>query len=191
MTSPVPINELEIIGYATALKETMLPSVVPPVFRFKANPSRAFLPPYAFHGDQLWNAVEVGLPELQSLAEGGEITVFTDGFPAQVGFELWVDPSFQRHYQPRSQAHDALRAIAWDQIKKAEEALQRNAFADAERYCGVALSADDRLVEPLAIRASIQRARRDSAGERMFFRLASGLMTEAGFAKLVAAYDKG
>jgi hypothetical protein len=39
MATPRLITDLDIVGYATVLKDTMVPSIVPPVFRLKADPS--------------------------------------------------------------------------------------------------------------------------------------------------------
>ena len=59
MRIPWNVEDLEIVGYADVLDETMLPSVVPPVFRIKAEPQRAFLPPYSLNAGFLCNATEV------------------------------------------------------------------------------------------------------------------------------------
>jgi len=37
MATPWNLDDLEIVGYADVLKETVLPSVVPPVFRLKTD----------------------------------------------------------------------------------------------------------------------------------------------------------
>ena len=181
MKSPVPIDRLEIVGYANVLLDSMLPSVVPPVFRLKGNPDEAFVPPYVFNAGYLCNATALSASELKALEQNQEITLF-DGEPlaAQRDFELWLDQARHRHYEPRTQAHATLLALAKDHIQKAEQALKEGKTADAERFSGVALCADDRLVEPLAIKAALRRLRKDATGEGLMTKLAAPRMSEGG-----------
>src|ERR1035438_2026157 len=153
MRPPWNLDDLEIVGYADVLKETMLPGVVPPVFRLKADAQRTLLPPYHLNAGFLYNATEIPRSELEELSASREITLFDDAFPARAGFELWVDQSFQWQYQPLDVAEQELRRIADEAIRNAEDALRRDDLRQAERLSGVAISADDRRVEPLAIRS--------------------------------------
>jgi hypothetical protein len=188
MVPPRNVDELEIVGYANVLKATMLPSVVPPVFRLKADARRAFLPPYSLNAGFLYNATEVPQSELEELRDSRRITLFDDAFPARVDFELWVDQSFQRHYEPLDKAKQRLLRIADEAIEGAEGALRRGDLQQAERLSGVAISADDRRVEPLAIKAAILRMQEDGAGERLMAELATPFLEERLFNLLVSDY---
>ena len=188
MATPWNLDDLEIVGYADVLKETMLPSVVPPVFRLKTDAQRAFLPPYSFNAGFLCNATEVPRSELEELRDSREITLFDNAFTARAGFELWVDQSFQWHYQRLDEVKRKLRAIAEEAIRNAEDALRRDDRQQAERLSGVAISADDRRVEPLAIKAAIRRIQRNSTGERLMAELAAPVMEERLFNLLVDDY---
>lgn len=188
MPSPYNVDDLEIVGYANVLSETMLPSVVPPVFRLKAEPGRAFLPPYSFNAGFLCNATEVPASELEQLRDSGEITLFDTVFPARGGFELWVDQSFQWHYQPFDEARQELGRIASEAIEQATAALREGDLPRAERLAGVAISADDRRVAPLAIKAAIRRTQGDNLGERLMAELAGPRLTGAEFGCLVDRY---
>jgi hypothetical protein len=188
METPWNLDDLEIVGYANVLKETMLPSVVPPVFRLKADAQRAFLPPYSFNAGFLCNATEVPQSELEELSDSREITLFDDAFPAHAGFELWVDQSFQWHYQPLDEAEQELRRIAAEAIRKAKVALGKGDLQQAERLSGVAISADDRRVEPLAIKAAIRRIQGNKTGEQLMAELAAPVMEERLFNLLVDHY---
>jgi hypothetical protein len=188
MATPWNFDDLEIVGYANILRETMLPSVVPPVFRLRTNTNRAFLPPYSFNAGFLCNATEVSPSELQELADSREITLFHEAFPAHADFELWVDQSFQWHYEPLDEARRKLRRVAEEAIQNAEDALLRDDLQQAERFCGVAISADDRRVEPLIIKAAIRRMQGNSAGERLMAELAAPALREELFNKLVDQY---
>jgi hypothetical protein len=182
------LDDLEIVGYANVLKETMLPSVVPPVFRLKADSQRAFLPPYSFNTGYLCDATEVPQSELEELRDSLEITLFDVAFPAHRDFELWVDQSFQPHYQPRAVAEQTLRRIADEEIKNAEDALRSGDLPRAERLSGVAISADYRRVEPLAVKAAIRRTQGDKGREHLMAKLAAPVLEERLFNLLVDYY---
>lgn len=188
MESPWNLDDLEIVGYANVLKETMLPSVVPPVFRLKTDVQRAFVPPYSFNAGFLCNATEVPQPELLELRDAGEITLFDEAFPAIANLELWIDQSFREHYEPRDEAQEKLRGIAGEAIKQAENALRRGDFQHAERLCGIAISADDRSVDALAIKAAIHRLDGNQQGEGLMAELASPFLKKTNFDRLVNDY---
>ena len=188
METPWNLDDLEIVGYADVLKETMLPSVMPPVFRLKADAQRTLLPPYSFNAGFLYNATEIPRSELEDLSDSREITLFDDAFPAHAGFELWVDESFQWHYQPLDEAKRHLRDIADKAIRSAEGALRRDDLRQAERLSGVAISADDRRVEPLAIKAAIRRIQKNKTGEQLMAELAAPVLEERLFNLLVNDY---
>ena len=188
MLPPWNLDDLEIVGYADVLKETTLPSVMPPVFRLKADAQWALLPPYHLNAGFLYNATEIPRSELEELNGSREITLFDDSFPAHAGFELWVDQSFKWHYQPLDEAKQELRRIADRAIQIAEDALRKGDLRQAERLSGVAISADDRRVEPLAIKAAIRRIQKNKTGERLMAELAAPVLDERSFNLLVDHY---
>ena len=187
MAGPRNILDLEVIGYATVLKDTMLPSPVPPVFRLRSDPDRILFPPYHFADGGVWNATEGSPHDLKRLRENDEVTLFDHPYPAQPDFDMWIDLQRQPHYEPRAQARETLRNIARENIQKARQAFAVGEFEEADRFCGVALSADDRLVESLAIKAALCRKRNDPTGERVMEKLASHTMTSEAFQQLVNA----
>jgi hypothetical protein len=134
----------------------------------------------------VWNATEASTHDLERLAENSEITLFEKPFPAQRDFDLWVDQEMEPHYEPHATAQETLRSIANDSIQDAREAFAHGKRAEADRLCGVALSADDRLVEALAIKAAIRRQQQDTAGERVMAKLASRTLGPEAFERLVS-----
>lgn len=182
------VADLEIVGYANVFRETMLPTVAPPVFRFKADATMALLPPYHLNGALVYNATTVSQTELEELRDALEITLFDVPFPAQADHELWIDQSFQPHYQHSAEAHGELGCIATEAIGRAEEALRQGNLPEAERLSGIAISADDRRVEPLAINAAISRLNRDAPGERLMAELAASTLEARLFKMLVDDY---
>jgi hypothetical protein len=188
MPSPYNIDDLEIVGYANVLDKTMLPSVVPPVFRLKADTGRILLPPYSFNAGYLCNATEVGASELEQLRDGEEITLFDTVLPARNGFELWIDQSYEFHYQPFDEVRRELGRIACEALDQATAALRERDLPRAERLAGVAISADDKRVGPLVIKAAIRRANGDQAGERLMAELAAPMLGEDMFRSEVNRY---
>lgn len=184
-------SELEIVGYANVLRKTMLPSIVPPVFRFKAEPDRVFLPPYLYNSGLLCNATEVSQAESAEMQRNGQITLFDSAIPACIGFELWIDQSFQHHYEPVEEVGRQLAGIADDGILRAQAALLTGDLETAERWSGVAISANDRRVEPLAIKAAIRRMQGNKTGEELMARLAARVIGERQFFVLVDYYAEG
>jgi len=145
------------------------------VYRLKANAHRALLPPYSLNAGFLCNATEVPGAELESLSDAREITLFDRPFPARRDFELWVDQTFQIHYEPLDVARKNLGLIADEAIENAEKALRNGDLQQAERLSGVAISADGRRVEPLAVKAAIRRKQNNKADERLMAELAAPL----------------
>lgn len=189
MAAPRPITDLEVIGYADALTEAMVPSVVPPLFRVRKEPQRVIFPPFTFANGVVWEATEGDEHDLKKLANDGEITLFEKPFPvpAQWDFELWLDQRMEPHYEPRCQADDTLRSIAEANIQQAKAAFVRGDYAEADRLCGAALAADDRLVEALAIMAAVCRRKQDPTGEADMAALAAGTLSAEAFTSLVEA----
>ena len=172
MLSPWPVNDLEIVGYANVLNARMLPSVVPPMFRLRAEPQRILLPPYSFNGGYLCNAAEVPAAELTALADAGEVTLFSEPIAAQADWELWVDESFQQRYEPQDEARANLDHIAETSRAEAIALFQQGNFAEADRLASVTISANDRKLDALVIKAAIRRARGDTNGELLMEDLA-------------------
>ncbi|MGA2594954.1 MAG: hypothetical protein ABSH32_34080 [Bryobacteraceae bacterium] len=187
MPNPWNVDDLEVVGYANVLKSDMLPSVVPPVFRLKSSAERALLPPYSFNAGFLCNATEAPQSELEALRDSNDITLFDHAFPARGGFELWIDRAFHWHYQPRDEAGGELSRIAAEAIENATEALRQGNLEEAERLTSVATSANDKRLEPLAIKAAIRRIQGDTAGERLMAELAATALEET-FNLLVEHY---
>ena len=185
MVSPWRFEELIIVGYANVLAETMLPLIVPPIFRLRSDANRYFLPPYLYNAGYLCNATEAPESEINALHASGEITIFQETIQAQSGFEMFVDQQFQHHYELKETAKHLLAEIADKSIFEAEIALSRGEFDTADRLAGVAISADDRKLEPLVIKAVVRRVRRNAAGERLMATIARYAVSEILFNQMV------
>ncbi len=182
------ITDLEIIGYGNVLKESMLPSVVAPVFRRLDNRDVVIFPPYSFDGGFVLRETEGNQQDYSRLVDARQITRIENAIPAVAGHELWIDQNLHPQYEARARVTEKLRSIAFESIKRAKAALRERNFPETERFCGVALSADDRLVEPLAIKAAVARSKNEAPRERVMEKLASTMMTAEAFAVLVAGF---
>lgn len=188
MREPLPITDLEVIGYANRLTETTRPAVVPPIFRLKSDPARIFLPPYVIQEGFVCSATETTLAELARLDGAEEATSFGQFLPASRDYELWIDEDGAPRYEPIAVAHAHLREIASRSIGIAVAALARGDDDGAKRACRTAISADDRLIEPLAIIAAIARRRNDRSTDRLMGKLAENRATPSGFEIMVKGY---
>lgn len=188
MPEPFPIKSLEIVGYADRPSDLMLPAVVPPVFRVKAAPHRILLPPYAIRSGQVCDALERTNDDLAVLEDAGEITMLAEPKDARIDHELWVGLDKAVHYEPIPEASAKLREIAVGHASRAAEALQADDLENAENLCRVALSADDRLMDPIAISAAITRRRGNKGDEKLMGKLAHGRLTPQGLEYLIDGY---
>jgi hypothetical protein len=191
MADSIPVTDLEIVGYATALKESMLPSIVPPVFRLKSNANLIRLPPYIINNGILCNSTEVAASELKALENAQEVTLFEHPFAARCGYDLLVTNDFRWSYLSRKEARDSLNKIASEHVERAKSALAERNLTAAEKSASIAISANDRLVEPLAVKAAIRRLKGDKSGYRLMKRLAEDLISASGFDELIEAVARG
>ena len=190
MSESHSIAELEIVGYAAALPDTMLPAVVPPVFRLKRDQSHILLPPFTIKDRAVHGATSIRCHEMDALCEAEEVTTLPEPIEPQMNHELWVGLDCQVHYDEVSTASAKLRKIAMERIELATEALRAGNFDDAQEHSRTALCADDRLMEPLAITAAIGQKKGQPGQERLMAKLAEGYLTPTGFAHLVAGYSE-
>jgi hypothetical protein len=184
----IPVEQLEVIGYADTLDAGMLPSVVPPVFMVRGEPDRILVPPYTQNAGFLWGASEIDFSEIQELRDAGDVVLFENYRPAQIDFELWMDEGNSPHYETRTSARNNLTQLAEQSIQRAKAAFKMGNLAESERFCSSAMSADDKCLEASVIMAAILRRQGDVDGERLIARLVSPILQESSFAGLVDRY---
>jgi len=181
------VSDLEVIGYGNVLTSTMLPSVEPPVYRFRDDPDQILVPPFSLHGNLVIGATIISGQEAETLAFRGEITLFATPLTAQPGFVLWIDLDGEVRYELRRVAEAELGRIADEALARAEHEFLRDLNA-AEHWSGVALSADDRRIEPVALKAAVLIQRGDRAGAEYLATLLPPSATRRTFEKLVQEY---
>ncbi len=185
------LRDLSVVGYADVLNPNMLPSIVPPVFVQRADRTSFILPPFRIDAGVVRNGTTVDQEELADLQAAEEITLFSPSecVDAQQGFELWIDQDFVPRYEPSAIVRARLREIAEEHVNLAVSALKAGHLVEAERYGGIAISANDRRIEPLVIRAVICRLEGNLAGEQLMAEMASSALTSEAFNALVERYQ--
>ena len=90
------------------------------------------------------------------------------------------------HTPPAITVGMSAAALPWSpKIRRAELALRTGNIENAERCAGTAISADDRLLRPLAVKAAISRYQGNETGEQLMTELAKG---RKSFGRLVEKY---
>jgi hypothetical protein len=185
MSAAIPIEQLEVIGYAESLGPAMVPSIVPPVFRFRSHPDRALLPPFSLSGGFVCGATVVSDAEIRELRDAGELFLFESSYAARPDFELWIDERFRDHYDSRASVRRILQDFARQSITQAKTALADGDTAGAERLCSMAISADERCIDAFVLKAAIRRKEGNADGERLMARLVLAYLDPASFRRLV------
>ena len=185
MQQAIPVDQLEVIGYADVLDQGMLPSIVPPIFRVQGQPERSIVPPFSLNAGFVCGGSEIHSAELEGLRGTGEVVLFNNPFPAKADFELWVDESGQYRYETRILSRANLRRIARESVQRAGTAFGEGRRAEAERYCSSAISADEKSLEAYVIKAAIRVRENDEAGERLMADLVSSYLDRSSFTNLV------
>ncbi|MCX6607703.1 MAG: hypothetical protein NTV52_29530 [Acidobacteria bacterium] len=183
------LADLEIIGYADDRDQTMLPAIVPPVFRSISNPDVVLVPPFAVRFDVVARATELSFAEAESLPDRREVTLFF-GAPlvAQPDHELWLRRNGEVVYQPALEARRELDHLCKLATQRARIALAAGDMASAEAAASKAILSNDRSVAAFAIKAAIRRKLGKPAGERLMAELAGDLLDLAAFHCLVNHY---
>jgi hypothetical protein len=189
MSTPIPVERLDVIGYADPRSSGMLPCIVPPVFKLRDDPERILVPPYALNGGFACRASEIDSSKMQELLDQGELVLLDNPRPARMDFELWIDESNASHYQPRTEARNSLQQLAEQSVQHAAVAFQSGHLEDAERFCSSAISANDKYVEAFVLKAAIRRREGDLEGAWLMAKLVSPYLDESSFATLVSGHS--
>ncbi len=181
--------DLEIIGYADDRDQSMLPAIVPPVYRSISDPGVVLVPPYTIHFDRVSGATQLPFSEAESLRDRGELTFFLESIlAAKNGHQLWLRRTGEVIYQPEPEARRERQQLSGRAVQRAVVALEAHDLDTAEAAASEAILCDDRRVEPFAIKAAIRRIRGNSAGERVMAELTNDLIDSVAFGSLVNHY---
>jgi len=149
---------LVVVGYATKLSTTMVPTIVTPIFRLKHDEDQYLMPPFKIYEGRVHGGWIISHEECKKLSEREEITILEPILiQARDRHDLWIDDRHRPHYEPVAEVAHNLRMLAKESLIEAEKLLFKNELDEAERKASAARSADPQLVDSLAIKAAIRR----------------------------------
>lgn len=185
------LDSLQVVGYADALTDAMLPTIVPPLFRTESTPPVYLLPPYSIEDGVLANFVEVSQIEVESMEAAEEITLFE--VPLAVGgegFELWIDQHRQPRYELRGTVLAELTTRAGTSLDDAEHLLRAyDLDAASVRVSAAIASGSERyMVRALALKAAVRRLQNRPGSVAVLADMAAAFIASAAFHKQVDHY---
>jgi len=159
------LDSLDIAGYAESLDSTLVPHVVPPIYRLRDDPDKLLFPPFHLAGRQVIGAAVGTQAQMDQFVSEGRATRLDQPIAALADHELWIDQEMQPRYESFDVAKKTLRAIAEDKATQATRLLLQGDHQKAEEAANTALGADDRLIDPFVIKAAIalQRGEKEDA----------------------------
>jgi len=159
------LDNLDIVGYAELLDKTLVPHVVPPIYRLRDDPDKLLFPPFHLAGPEVIGAAVGSQAQMDQFVSEGRTTRLDQPIAALADHELWIDQEMQPRYESFYVAKKMLRAIAEDKAGQARRLLLQGDHQKAEEAANTALGADDRLVAPFVIKAAIalQRGEKEDA----------------------------
>ncbi|MCP3959890.1 MAG: hypothetical protein GY719_18760 [bacterium] len=159
--SSFELKNLEIIGYADSLSRSLVPQVVPPVFRLVDEPERILMPPFRIMGDRVTAAASGCEADFERAVKRGQATRFEVAVPARPAFRLWIDEALEPHYEDADKVSRALLQLAHKRARKAQEALAGGRLAEASRHAQAAIAADDGCLNAILVKALVHQLEGD------------------------------
>lgn len=185
LSEPIPIKDLDLVGFADAVAPELLPRVVPPVFRLRASPDRVFMPPLRLEGALLVDAHATHVADFDAAAARGEATRLAAPLSARRNHALWVDEQGQVRYDPAPALADDLRALARRRVGEARCALVERRLDDAARLAQAAVCADNRCFDALLVKGFLQREQGHAGRIEVLARIAAAAGFEGRFDQAV------
>jgi len=189
-TTVVKIDQLWVIGYATKLTPLMVPTEVTPIFKYAKEPQSVVFPPFVISGDTINEATISTQHEFDMFVEAGQVTATRFPILAKANHTLWVGDNMDCCYEESVFARARLHVFAVEATSAALTALVHNNLLEAERESSVAISADDTMVDPLAIKAALRRHTGNETGYTVMLKMACGMCTPEYFSERVARITK-
>lgn len=175
------IEELEIIGYADALTEDLVPRVVPPVYRPRSTPSVVLMPPFEVSGTVLSRATHITPAAFERAISDEQATRVASVLDAHPDHLLWIDEDMKPHYAPADQARETLTSIAKTRSDAAIRALQGGDLETAAGLAQTAVSADERCLNAVLAKAVLQRIQGNEERVSLLREVARKLDPHLGF----------
>ncbi len=68
------VKDLEIVGYANSLNESLVPRVVAPIFRYRDDVEVLLFPPFEIPGENVLGGTTGSVAEMQEMIDSGRAT---------------------------------------------------------------------------------------------------------------------
>ncbi|MDJ0840137.1 MAG: hypothetical protein QNK37_26735 [Acidobacteriota bacterium] len=153
--STYALEQLEIVGFADALTEDMVPCVVPPVFRFKDNKEQFLFPPFSIVNRQVETGTIGNRKEFERFLSQEEITPIEPTIPAAANHELWIDMGMEPRYQFYDEKDTNFRRMTALGKRMAEDALKAGDLDKAREACRMAFNANNNDIDVLVLRSLV------------------------------------
>ncbi len=181
------LDGLNILGYAESLGDRLVPHIVPPVYQLRDDPDKLLFPPFRLAGAEVLGGSIGTQAQMDQFVREGKCTRTDKPILARPDHELWIDQNMQPRYEPFDVAENTLRQIAEDEAERGRQLCVQGEFEQAEKAANTALAADDRLVDPLVIKAAIARRQGNKAKAEGLGRTAMVVSTRGTFDQLLKA----
>ena len=149
------IDDLDIIGYADALSEELVPRVVTPIYRLRIDPRKIFMPPFQAEVDRLTNASESTPSDFTNAVEREQATQIETPIKADSNYLLWIDQDFKSHYHLDAEVHAYMRCFAKEYSRKARKSVHEGRFGEALKLAQWALAANERCLDAVLTKALV------------------------------------
>ncbi len=189
MTSDsIPVQDLDVIGYADVVPPELWPRVVPPVFQRRDAPGEAFAPPSRVEGARLVMAHRLTRAEFDAAVARAEATALGTPPAARPAHVLWLDEEGRARYEPAERVAEHLKRLSRERQRAAEDALVARRHEDAARLAQTALNADVKNLAALLVKGVVAREIGREQRLAVLRRVAASVDADCDFAARLAAF---
>ncbi len=157
MTKTYNLTDLEIVGYSDVLTDDLVPRIVPPIFRLRADPGRLVIPPFRLVDDHVEGGIEGDESDLDRFVGNEQATRIQQPIQARPKHHLWIDEHFKPQYEPDGKVIERLRTVAKQNIPLAWEAVHDRDFDAALQLAQTAIAADESSLDALLVKAVVDK----------------------------------
>ena len=150
----IPVERLEIVGYADAFDALTVPRRVPPVFRFTDQKESCVFPPYRLVGRWVLDGAVAPLTDFQEMVAQRRATPLSTPLRAEPDAVLWIDEHLNTHYGPKDRENDGLRSQALYRVQLAEVKYRQGDYAIALQHARWASAADEASLYAILVEAA-------------------------------------
>jgi len=185
MTKTYNLADLEIVGYSDVLTVDLVPRIVPPIFRFRAEAEKLLIPPFRLIDDHVEGGIEGDESDLDRFVGNEQATRIPQPIQARPKHHLWIDEHFKPQYGPEGKVVERLRAVAKKNIPLAWEAIHKEDFDTALQLAQTAIAADEFSLDALLVKAVADKLRGHDDRAAVVAKIAAVTYPDVSFDALV------